>query len=107
MTSTRDESVAITLGGETFTVSALTLDQLQEVAPQLDAIGGAGGLAQKLGAVRDLIAVATGTKKETLGALKVSLPELFDAIAAVTKVTGLEELKNRAAAAKAPSRQTS
>lgn len=102
MTSTADETAELKLGGEVFKISAFTLDQLQELGSSLDIIGGAGGLGIKLPALRAIIAVAVGKKPDEVGALKMTLVELYDAIQTVMKVTGMEELKNRLSPAKKP-----
>lgn len=101
MPSRKDETAEITLAGELRTIEAFTLDELQEVLPALQGVARAANIGERIKAARAVLAAALGESESSLGAMRISLEELLDAVDAIAKVSGLEALKNRAAAAKA------
>lgn len=101
MTSRKDETATITLAGEARRIEAFTLDELQQVLPALESVARAAGIGDRIKAARAVLAAALGDSEAALGAQKISLEELLDAVDAIARVSGLEALKNRAAAAKA------
>jgi hypothetical protein len=101
MSSRQDETATIILAGEARRIEAFTLDELQQVLPALESVARAAAIGERIKAARAVLAAALGESEETLGARKISLAELLDAVDAIAKVSGLEALKNRAAAAQA------
>lgn len=101
MTSRKDETAEISLAGETHEIEAFTLDALQKVLPALEAVARATNIGERLAAARRVLGAALAISEEALGSMKISLEELLDAVDAIAKISGLETLKNRAAAAKA------
>lgn len=90
MSSNRDETAEIILGGETFQLKAPTFDELQELAEQLDALSAGGSFKAKLPALRKVIEQLSG--RSVPGSLQTTFLEIHEAIEAAMKVTGLEAL---------------
>lgn len=95
--SVKSETGVIKLGGETFDVKGLTFDQLQNIMPNFKMQAEA---PLDLAPSRRMIAYAIGKTVEEIGSLKTTIPEIFEAVAIIRQVTGIEELGKHQAAAK-------
>ncbi len=95
-----DEIAEISLGGDKHKVEALTLDELQDIIPSLEAATAAATSTERIAAMRIVVAQALRMTPEALGKCRMDLVDLADALATILTVTGLEELGKRAAARK-------
>ncbi len=92
----KEEQAEITLGGQTFPVFALTFDQLQAVIPILADLGEPTlSLIERNERARQVIAIALDKPPEEVGAFKMRLPEIYDAVTVINRITGLVEMGER------------
>lgn len=91
----------ITLAGQPFTVNAFTLDQLQLVLPKIAQLPAAkGDVGAFIALMKGIVAGATGKSEAEIGGLQISLDELSEALPVIVRVSGLEDLGKKKAAAK-------
>ncbi len=90
------------LGGRKFDLGALTLDQLQQALPHIDA--STPLTADGLAAIKRLLSIALQTPEEEIGKLPVTLEELWEAQKQIAEVSGLRPLLMRLEAEKAARR---